>query len=311
LSNRLVIETKLIGRAPAIEEIRRLILGLADTSVSFLIFGETGTGKELVAHCVHEYGSNRTGNFVALNCGGLPDSLFESEIFGHEPGAFTGATKRRIGKIEHAQNGTLFLDEIESTPYPLQVKLLRALQERKVERLGSNALIAVDCQVIAATKTDLVELSKQNRFRQDLYYRLNVVPIELPPLRDRREDIPLLFEHFALQAALRYGREMPIISGTQMGELLAYDWPGNVRELQNVACRFVLGLKAGQRIGFGRPVGTSASFSDQVSQFERCLIEHELRRQDGCVAAASQALNIPKATLYDKIRKYQLALEEF
>ena len=179
---------------------------------------------------------------MAINCGGLPEQLFESEIFGHELGAFTGANKRRIGKVEWANGGTMFLDEIESLPMSLQVKLLRVLQERKVERLGSNELIPVDCRVIAASQEDLGELVKQQRFRSDLYYRLNVAVIELPPLRERREDIPILFEHFVLDAATRYGREAPIVSGAQLSELMAYSWPGNVRELHNVADRFVLGL---------------------------------------------------------------------
>ena len=309
MSNRCVIDTMLIGRSRAIEGIRRLILELADTPATILIVGETGTGKEMVARCLHAGRSSRTGNFVALNCGGMPESLFESEIFGHEPGAFTGANKRRIGKIEHAHKGTLFLDEIDSMPCALQVKLLRVLQEQEIERLGSNTPIAVDCRVVAATKADLGELSRQNRFREDLYYRLNVVPVELPPLRDRREDIPLLFEHFVLQAALRLGRDAPIISSAQMRELLTHNWPGNVRELHNMAIRFVLGL-AGQTLVLGRSLQTSACLSAQMRQFERSLIELELRKQNGCVAAASQALGLPKATLYDKIRKHQLASED-
>jgi len=310
LSNRRHIETTLIGRSPAIREIRRLILDLADTSASVLIIGETGTGKELVARCFHEHSRNWTGHFVALNCGGLPESLFESEMFGYEPGAFTGATKRRTGRIEYAEKGTLFLDEIESMPFSLQVKLLRVLQEQKVEHLGSNASIAVNCRIIAAAKDDLAELSKQNRFRADLYYRLNVIPIELPPLRERREDIPLLFEHFVLQAAMRYERKAPIMSGAHVQELMAHDWPGNVRELCNVASRFVLGLTNGQIMRSGRSPETFASLADQITQFERYLIEIELRKSGGCVAAASQALAVPRTTLYEKIRKHQIALED-
>jgi two-component system C4-dicarboxylate transport response regulator DctD len=203
----------------------------------------------------------------------------------------------------------LFLDEIDSMPCALQVKLLRVLQEQEIERLGSNTPIAVDCRVVAAAKDDLGELSRQNRFRGDLYYRLNVVPVELPPLRDRREDIPLLFEHFVLQAALRFGRDAPIISSAQMRELLTHNWPGNVRELHNMAIRCVLGL-AGQTLVLRRSSEASAPLSNQMRQFERCLIELELRKQNGCVAAASQALGLPKATLYDKIRKHQLASED-
>lgn len=176
--------------------LRELISNVADTSANVLIEGETGTGKELVARCLHDFSRRQQRAFVALNCGGLPENLFESEIFGHEAHAFTGAGKRRIGKIEHAHQGTLFLDEVESMPISLQIKLLRVLQEHSVERLGSNQPIAVDCRVIAATKADLAEQGREGRFRSDLYYRLNVVTLELPPLRERREDIPLLFEHF-------------------------------------------------------------------------------------------------------------------
>lgn len=241
LSKRHALETLLIGRSPSIEKARSIILRLAHTRAAVLITGETGTGKEQVAKYLHTFGG-WTGNFVALNCGGLPETLLESELFGHEPGAFTGATKRRIGKIEHAHKGTLFLDEIESMPCSQQVKLLRILQEQEVERLGSNTPIAVDCRVVAAAKGELGELCRRSRFREDLYYRLNVVPIELPPLRDRREDIPPLFRHFVLQAALRFGRDVPSISSTQIEKLLRHSWPGNVRELGNVASRFVLGL---------------------------------------------------------------------
>src|SRR4051812_6846837 len=185
------IEAALLGRSPAMEQVRRTILDLADTSANVVINGETGTGKELVARSLHEHSSRRNGRFVAVNCGGLPEQLFESEIFGHELGAFTGANKRRIGKFEWANGGTMFLDEVESLPMSLQVKLLRVLQERKVERLGSNELIPLDCRVIAASQEDIGELVKRQRFRSDLYYRLNVAVIELPPLRERREDIPI------------------------------------------------------------------------------------------------------------------------
>ena len=189
LRNWVGIEAALLGRSPLIEQVRRTILDLADTSANVVVNGETGTGKELVARSLHEHSSRRDAQFVAINCGGLPEQLFESEIFGHELGAFTGANRRRIGKVEWANGGTMFLDEVESLPMSLQVKLLRVLQERKVERLGSNDLIPVDCRVIAASQEDLGELVKQQRFRSDLYYRLNVAVIELPPLRERREDI--------------------------------------------------------------------------------------------------------------------------
>jgi two-component system, NtrC family, C4-dicarboxylate transport response regulator DctD len=311
LENRQGMEAKILGRSPAIEQLRRQILDLADTSAEVLIVGETGTGKELVARCLHDHSSRRNRNFVAMNCGGLPESLFESEVFGHEAGAFTGATKRRIGKVEHANGGTLFLDEIESTPPGQQVKLLRLLQERQIERLGSNVLIPVDCRVVAAAKQDLKELTRQDRFRSDLYYRLNVVVLELTPLRERREDIPLLFEHFVLQAALRYNRSALILSSAQMRELMAYSWPGNARELRNVADRFILGLLGAKIDPPQLATAEVRPLSEQVDRFERCLIEEELRKHSGRASAASEALGLPKKTLYDKMRRYGLVAEEF
>ncbi|WP_132544267.1 sigma-54-dependent transcriptional regulator [Plasticicumulans lactativorans] len=305
------IEADILGRSPAIEQLRRMILDVADTSADVLIYGETGTGKELVARCLHEHSNRRQNKFVALNCGGLPETLFDSEIFGHETGSFTGAMRSRVGKIEYAHRGTLFLDEIESMPLSMQVKLLRVLQERRVERLGSNEPIAVDCRFVAASKEDLARLSAEGRFRKDLYYRLNVVVIELPPLRERREDIPLLFEHFVLQAASRYERPAPIVSSSQLGALMAYAWPGNVRELRNVADRFVLKL-LGDKFPLLQPPGlTSATLAEQVERFERSLIQEHLRQHQGQVAAASEALGLAKNTLYDKLRKFHLSPEDY
>jgi two-component system C4-dicarboxylate transport response regulator DctD len=311
LRNWVGIEAALLGRSPQIEQVRHTILDLADTSANVVVIGETGTGKELVARCLHEQSSRRNARFVAINCGGIPEELFESEMFGHEPGAFTSANKRRIGKVEWANEGTLFLDEIESLPMSLQAKLLRVLQERQVERLGSNDLIAVDCRVIVASQEDLGELVQQQRFRSDLYYRLNVAVIELPPLRERREDIPTLFEHFVLDAAVRYEREAPIVSTAQLSELMAYSWPGNVRELHNVADRFVLGL-LGERFKLLKVLQPPArTLADQVAQFERALIEEILRRHRGNASAASEALGLPKKTFYDKLHRLSLAAEDF
>jgi two-component system, NtrC family, C4-dicarboxylate transport response regulator DctD len=311
LRNWAGIEAALLGRSPLIEQVRRTILELANTSANVVIIGETGTGKELVARCLHEQSSRRSARFVAINCGGVPEQLFESEMFGHELGAFTSANKRRIGKVEWANEGTLFFDEIESLTMSLQVKLLRVLQERKVERLGSNELIPVDCRVIAASQEDLGALVKQQRFRSDLYYRLNVAVIELSPLRERREDIPILFEHFLLDAATRYGREAPMVSSAQLSELMAYSWPGNVRELHNVADRFVLGL-LGEQFKLLKAMQPQArTLADQVAQFERALIEEMLRRHRGNASAASEALGLPKKTFYDKLHRLKLAAEDF
>lgn len=305
------IEATLIGNSVAMQTLRAEIVNLADTAADVLIFGETGTGKELVARCLHDYSKRSGGNFVAINCGGLPESLFESEIFGHEAGAFTSAGKRRVGKIEYASGGTLMLDEIETMPMALQVKLLRAIQERMIERLGSNALVPVDCRVVAATKLDLKELSQQGKFRSDLYYRLSVAVLELPPLRERREDIPMLFEHFVTQAAIRHDRDAPIVPGPMLRALMAQDWPGNVRELRNVADRFVLQLNP--RLGSSSttvPEGP-LSLADQVDAVEKSLIEQALKECGGRVQAACDTLGIAKKTLYDKIHKHGIAIDQF
>jgi two-component system C4-dicarboxylate transport response regulator DctD len=312
LENRQGIEAKILGRSPAVEQLRRMILNLADTDASVLILGETGTGKELVARCLHEHGNRRESNFIAINCGGMPETLFESEVFGYEAGAFTGAVKRRIGKIEHAGQGTFFLDEIESMPLPMQSKLLRTLQERQFERLGSNDLVPMECRVIAASgRTDLKELSSQQGFRQDLYYRLSVLEITLPPLRERREDIPLLFEHFLVRASQRYNRQIPTFSRSQLHQLMTYDWPGNVRELRNIADRGVLGMPSDLWGSSGGSPASPRSLSEQVDQFERYLIEEALRAHSGRAAAVSEALGLPKQTLYDKMRRYGISTEGF
>lgn len=294
------LESRIVGRSPQMVELRQLIQEVASAPADVMILGETGTGKELIARCLHDL-SGRKGPFVALNCGGLPETLFESEIFGHETGAFSGAVKQRIGKIEYANHGTLFLDEIESMPMGMQVKFLRVLQERVVERLGSNKLIPVDFRVIAATKADLGQLAEEGKFRADLHFRLNVVTIDLPPLRARREDIPLLFAQFVDVAALRLNRTPPEIKETVVRELMAHNWPGNVRELRNQAERYVLGLKtAPGQTAPDRP----ASLGLTVEMFERDLIVEELRRQKGNMSRAAEALQIAKTTLFDKIRKY-------
>ncbi|WP_334156847.1 sigma-54-dependent transcriptional regulator [Oryzomicrobium sp.] len=300
------LEARLIGRSPAMVRVRQLIGDLANSAADVLIFGETGTGKELVARCLHEAGPRRHGNFVAINCGGLPDTLFESEIFGHEAGAYTGAGKRRIGKIEHASGGTLFLDEIESMPVAMQIKLLRVLQERCLERLGSNTSVPIDCRVVAATKEDLLTLSGQGRFRNDLYYRLSVATLPLPPLRERREDIPLLFEHFLLQAAARHQRPAPPADPARLQQLLAYDWPGNVRELRNVADRCVLGIEAGVAPFAAAAPAAPLALAESVESFERALIADALGRHGGSLSRTAEALGVAKTTLHDKIRKYRL-----
>lgn len=297
----------LVGQSAAIERLRILIASIGPTSADVLINGQTGTGKEVVARQLHA-ASGRTGPFVAINCGALPESVFESEIFGHEAGAFTGAQKRRIGKLEYAQGGTVFLDEIESMPLALQIKLLRVLQERQLERLGGNDLITLDCRVVAASKSDLLQLAAQGVFREDLYYRIGVVSIALPRLRDRRDDIPLLIAHFMQAAALRYGREIPPWTQQQMSHWQQLDWPGNVRELRNFSDRWVLGvtdLVADQEANAAQPA--SMTLPQQLDACERALIERALLTTGANVANAADQLGIPRKTLYDKMKKYDLS----
>lgn len=302
------IERILIGKSAGMAALRRNIMQLAEAGPDVLILGETGSGKELVARCLHEASPARDKPFVAINCGAIPENMFETELFGHERGAFTGAQMQRIGKIEYASGGTLFLDEVESMPLAMQVKLLRVLQFRQVERLGSNKPVPVTLRVVAATKTDLARLSAEQSFRSDLYFRLNVVSLDIPPLRARREDIPVIFDHHVQQAAKRYAREAPAVSDALMRELMTYDWPGNVRELANAADRFVLGVLSGR---FGEAVSEKRALNDLVAEFERGLIVEALRRHQGNVAAAADSLCLPKKTLYDKLKRFDLTGEDY
>lgn len=298
------LENQIIGASKEIIKLRRMVQEVAPAPVNVLIEGETGTGKELIARCLHDL-SRRKGPFVALNCGGLPETLFESEIFGHEAGAFSGASKLRVGKIEYANKGTLFLDEIESMPMAMQVKLLRVLQEHTVERLGSNRSIPSDFRVISATKSDLSKLASEGKFRSDLIFRLNVVCLPLPPLRARREDIPVLFSHFVSQEAMRLDREAPDIPDNLISELIRYDWPGNVRELRNYAERCVLGFPLDLSSSHHE---VTRSLHSSVEIYERSLITDALRRCGGNISRASDVLGIAKTTLADKIRKYQIVV---
>ena len=300
----------ILGCSPAVCELRSLIGQVADTDADVLVVGETGTGKELVAESLHHHSARRNGALVAVNCGALPESLIESELLGHEAGAFTGARNRRIGKLEHASGGTLFLDEIESMPMALQVRLLRVLQERRLERLGSNRTVPLDLRVVAATKVDLLQAADRGEFRADLYYRLNVVSLKVPPLRERRDDIELLFRHFALVAGNRLRRDVDPPDPELLGALLAHDWPGNVRELRNAAERYVvLGGPSRQDLtpllGEGA-VDRGPSLREQVEGFERSLIERELAAQAGNISRTTRALGLPRKTLHDKLRKYGL-----
>ncbi|UVM51756.1 sigma-54 dependent transcriptional regulator [Pseudomonas sp. B21-015] len=305
--NRAKLDATLLGVSRGLQTLRRQVLDLATLPVNVLIRGETGSGKELVARCLHDFGPRADKPFVALNCAAIPEQLFEAELFGHESGAFTGAQGKRIGKLEYADGGTLFLDEIESMPLAQQVKLLRVLQEQKLERLGSNQSIHVDLRIIAATKPDLLEEARAGRFREDLAYRLNVAELRLPPLRDRREDIPLLFEFFAQSAAERLGRTFAPLSGPQLSHLLSHDWPGNVRELANVAERQVLGLDEPEPVG----IDPGQSLAAQQEAFEAHCLRAALTRHKGDVKAVLEELQLPRRTFNEKMQRHGLSREMF
>ncbi len=300
------IDGRLLGVSRSVQTLRRQIIDLAPLPVNVLIRGETGSGKELVARCLHDFGLRADKPFVALNCAAIPEQLFEAELFGHESGAFTGASGKRIGKLEYADGGTLFLDEIESMPLAQQVKLLRVLQEQKLERLGSNQSIRVDLRIVAATKPDLLDEARAGRFREDLAYRLNVAELRLPPLRERREDIPLLFESFAQSAAQRLGRSFPPLTAAQLSHLLCHDWPGNVRELANVAERQVLGLDEP-----APGIDPGQSLAAQQEAFEAQCLRAALTRHKGDVKAVLEELQLPRRTFNEKMQRHGLSREMF
>ncbi|WP_129140421.1 sigma-54-dependent transcriptional regulator [Modicisalibacter coralii] len=301
---------RLLGEGPGMCRLREQIANLAPTRANVLVAGETGSGKEVVARCLHEFGPGETAPFVALNCGAIAPELVESELFGHEKGAFTGALETRVGKLEHASGGTLFLDEIESMPLAAQVKLLRALQEGEVTRLGSNRVIALDLRVVAATKADLLALAECGEFREDLYYRLAIAELRIPPLRERREDIALLFNHFCRQAAEVHQRPQREADGEQLSRLGHHAWPGNLRELRNAATRFTLGLDVPQLAG---EAGTTAtgSLGDQLAAFEASLLRAALARHRGNIQAVLEELDLPRRTLNQKMHRHGLRREAF
>jgi two-component system C4-dicarboxylate transport response regulator DctD len=314
LADRHTLAARLVGQSPAMQRLREQIGALAGINSDVLILGETGAGKEVVARALHDLSSRRDGPFVAINAGALAESVVESELFGHEQGAFTGAQKRRIGKFEFANGGTLFLDEIESMSLEVQVKLLRLLQERVVERLGGNQLIPLDIRVIAATKEDLRQAADQGRFRADLYYRLNVAPLRIPALRERGEDALLLFQYFAEAASSRHGLAERSLQPSQRAALLRHPWPGNVRELQNAAERFALGLELDldlQPQSAAPPAeDDSNGLNAQVEAFERSLISAEMSRAHSSLRSLAEALGVPRKTLHDKLRKHGLSFAD-
>ncbi|WP_240230649.1 sigma-54-dependent transcriptional regulator [Devosia lacusdianchii] len=303
------LATRLVGSSRVMDDLRHVIRELASIPTDVIILGETGTGKEVVARCLHDFSPRSKGPFVAVNCAAIPAELIESELFGHEAGAFTSARDKRIGKFEFANGGTLLLDEIESMPLLAQAKVLRVIQERMVERVGSNRQIPLDVRIVAASKVDLAAESEAGRFRADLFYRLNMATIHLAPLRDRGDDSVLLFHHFLGQAAQRFNKPAPQLHPADINALLIHNWPGNVRELKAAADRFALGLDATGRsldIILGpraKPMPSSASLADRVAAYERHVIEAELARHGDSIAAVVDALQVPRRTLSEKMAR--------
>ena len=305
-------DEEIIGLSPAFQQVLALVRMIAKSDSVTLIQGETGTGKEVIAGAIHNQSARRQGPFVKLNCAAIPGPLLESELFGHERGAFTGACTQTKGRFQMADRGTLFLDEIGDLPLELQPKLLRALQEQEFERLGSGQTIRVNVRVVAATNQDLAQLVANKQFRPDLYYRLNVIPISLPPLRERVEDIPLLVEHFVQKLSARMGKRIDLIPDEVMEVLKWHDWPGNIRELQNFIERAVVlspesvlrpTLSELKQMTKQQPTAAAAR---TLAEAEREHIMDVLKQTDGLIGGqygAAARLGLPRTTLVYKMRK--------
>jgi DNA-binding NtrC family response regulator len=318
----------ILSKSPRMHDVFELISHVAQTISTVLIFGETGTGKELVARAVHEASPRRSNPFVAVNCAALPESLLESELFGHEKGAFTSAVGQRKGRFELAHGGTIFLDEIGEIPLPMQAKLLRVLQERRFERVGGTQTVDTDVRVIAATNRDLLKLAKDGKFREDLYYRLNVVKIDLPPLNERPEDIPLLAAHFA-QKFSHPGASPKTISPEAMELLLQHRWPGNIRELENAIERATVTSRDDvirpenlpaeilkpNRPKVQLPVDLTRPLTDQLNEltsgFEERYLRRALKRTRGHIGRTARLTGLSRRTITDKIALYQIDKSEF
>lgn len=313
---------QLVGVSEPMQQVMEFVQKVADSDSTVMIQGESGTGKELVARMLHFNSLRRDRPLVPVNCGAIPENLLESELFGHEKGAFTGATHARMGRFELAHGGTIFLDEIGEMSLPLQVKLLRVLQEREFERVGGNRTIHVDVRIIAATNQDLETMVEEKRFRQDLFYRLNVIPIVIPPLRERRTDIPLLIDHFLNRFNQSKHTEIVGLDDEALRLLTEYDWPGNIRELENMMERLVVLKKQGilssedlpQKIGrrsmapelkeqFIRLSEDGIHLSREVEQYEKHLIMEALRKANGVTSRAAQLLHLNRTTLVEKLKR--------
>jgi two-component system, NtrC family, response regulator AtoC len=317
----LVQTERIVGNSSPMQEVYKTIGKVAKSDATVLVTGESGTGKELVAEALHYNSNRRSGPLVKVSCAALPETLLEAELFGHEKGSFTGAMTQRRGRFELADKGTIFLDEIGEMSLPMQTKLLRVLQERKIERVGSSLAIKVDIRIVVATNKDLAKQVEQQKFRDDLFYRLNVINIHMPPLRERKEDIPALVEHFLAKHRYSATAQPAAISEEALKRLIEYDWPGNVRELENVVERAVV-LSRGQIITSrelpfgdhdaehdeeGEEVSVEKSFfKKSVSQFEKDLIMKALRDANGNRSKAAEMLGIYRRLLYAKIKEYGL-----
>ncbi len=301
------IKDGLRGFSPEMETVRKQIRAVAVSDADVLIVGDTGTGKGLAAQALHAASKRADRPFVAINCAALPADMIESELFGHEPGAFAGATRARAGKFEHARRGTVFLDEIDSLPLALQAKLLHAVESRSINRLGSHDRIDLDVRFIAASKSDLEAAAARGVFRGDLLYRLNVVTIRMPALAARRQDIPMLFLTFVAQMADRYGQPVPQVPGAVLDAVAARDWPGNARELRNAAERYVLGLPDAA----DQAAPTAGTLVERVAEHERALIAASLAANAGRLKDTYEALGISRKALYEKMQRYGLERESF
>jgi len=299
------IETRLPGRTPVMVDLRYRLRAIGATEADALIIGETGAGKEVVARGLHDVSSRSKGPFLGINCASLPETLIESELFGHEAGAFPGALRARYGKFEHGRGGTILLDEIGSMPFELQAKFLRVLQERTITRLGSNETVPLDVRFLATSKVDLESEVAAGRFRADLFYRLNVVTIHVPSLAQRRADIPLLFLHLVREASARYGREDIEVEPEILAQIAERDWPGNVRELRNAADRLVLGLETGLD-GTADHEAVATRLAEKMAAYEKQLIASAIAAHGGALKPVYEQLGISRKTLYEKMQKHGL-----
>jgi two-component system response regulator HydG len=301
---------ELIGKDPKMRLIYKLIEDVAPSDATVLIQGESGTGKELVARAIHQLSPRQGGPFIVINCSAYPATLLESELFGHEKGAFTGALRQKAGRFEQADGGTVFLDEVGDIPLPAQIKLLRVLQTRKFERVGGESTLTVDVRILAATHKDLVQEVKNGNFREDLFYRLNVIPIFLPPLRERKNDIPLLVEHFLQLFAVQKGKDIQGVSSEALRVLLDYPWPGNVRELENTIEHAIVLTKAGQAEYWDLPAAiqsVSHGASPTLAQREGKTLLEILEECGWNKKLAAQRLGISRSTLYLMLKRHKIA----